>query len=435
MKTLLGWPEVHGFHGFGAPMHLDMQTMSAVNVTVTAILGGVLLFTWARERESPFVGWWGLALLLMSAGVVMTAGPATPRADLLNLGMATIVLSDALKWKAAREFAQGRARLLWILLGPVGFLLAVHSGYLDSFDQKLSVLCTILAVYNFAAAFALSGANGEQLPSRRPAVILLVVVGLGYLSWLPLNLAMPIGNAQWVVLSVWFPAIILLTLLLRVALAFIVLSMAKERRELEQRIEALTDALTGLPNRRALFEAADAIGQNRQLKADAIAVLIFDLDHFKQTNDRFGHALGDRVLKLFAITAQAHLNGPSIVARLGGEEFAAILPGADPLEAACAGEAVRHAFASSGAFVDGLPVGATVSVGAASDVGVAGDLNALFRRADAALYVAKRAGRNRVELLGPDDASPLAEVEAVVRAARRKLSADLADPFTVKLRA
>ena len=435
MKTLLGWPEVHGFHGFGAPMHLDMQTMSAVNVTVTAILGGVLLFTWARERESPFVGWWGLALLLMSAGVVMTAGPATPRADFLNLGMATIVLSDALKWKAAREFAQGRARLLWILLGPVGFLLAVHSGYLDSFDQKLSVLCTILAVYNFAAAFALSGANGEQLPSRRPAVILLVVVGLGYLSWLPLNLAMPIGNAQWVVLSVWFPAIILLTLLLRVALAFIVLSMAKERRELEQRIEALTDALTGLPNRRALFEAADAIGHDRDLKGDAIAVLIFDLDHFKQTNDRFGHALGDRVLKLFAITAQAHLNGPSIVARLGGEEFAAILPGTDPLEAACAGEAVRHAFANSAAFVDGLPVGATVSVGAASDVGVAGDLNALFRLADAALYVAKRAGRNRVELLGPDDASPLAEVEAVVRAARRKLSADLADPFTVKLRA
>jgi len=290
-------------------------------------------------------------------------------------------------------------------------------------------------VYNFAAAFALSRVSGEQLASRRPAVILLVVVGLGYLSWLPLNLAMPIGNAQWVVLSVWFPAIILLTLLLRVALAFIVLSMAKERRELEQRIEALTDALTGLPNRRALFEAADAIGHDRDLKGDAIAVLIFDLDHFKQTNDRFGHALGDRVLKLFAMTAQAHLNGPSIVARLGGEEFAAILPGTDPLEAACAGEAVRHAFANSAAFVDGLPVGATVSVGAASDVGVAGDLNALFRRADAALYVAKRAGRNRVELLGPDDASPLAEVEAVVRTARRKLSAHLADPFTVKLRA
>ena len=134
--------------------------------------------------------------------------------------------------------------------------------------------------------------------------------------------------------------------------------------------------------------------------ATPISVLIFDLDHFKQTNDRFGHALGDRVLKLFAITAPTHLNGTSVVARLGGEEFAAILPGADPLEAFGAGEAVRRAFANSAAFVDGLPVGATVSVGAASAVGVKADLNALFRRADAALYVAKRAGRNRVEPVG-----------------------------------
>ena len=107
---------------------------------------------------------------------------------------------------------------------------------------------------------------------------------------------------------------------------------------------------------------------------------------------------------------ETHCNGTGLVARLGGEEFAAILPGADPLEAVGTGEAVRRAFANSAAFVDGLPVGATVSVGAASDVGVAGDLSALFRRADAALYVAKRAGRNRVEMLGPDDASSACRV-------------------------
>jgi diguanylate cyclase (GGDEF)-like protein len=197
----------------------------------------------------------------------------------------------------------------------------------------------------------------------------------------------------------------------------------------------LTDALTGLPNRRALFDAADALSQGHDLRSDAISVLIFDLDHFKETNDRFGHALGDRVLKLFATTAQTHLNRVSIVARLGGEEFAAILPDADPVAAAGAAEAVRHAFANSAAFVDGLPVGSTVSVGVAWDASMTGDLNALFRRADAALYVAKRAGRNRIELLGPDDANPLADFEAVVRAARRTLPTDLPDLASAKLRA
>ena len=82
---------------------------------------------------------------------------------------------------------------------------------------------------------------------------------------------------------------------------------------------------------------------------------------------------------------------------------------------------MRHAFAKSGAFVDGLAVGATVSVGVAWDAGGGGDLNALFRRADAALYAAKRAGRNRVELLEPDTEDLLPELKARVRAAKQIL--------------
>jgi diguanylate cyclase (GGDEF)-like protein len=417
-------------------MQLDMQTMSAVNVAVTAVLGGVLLLTWLREQESPFVGWWGLALLLQAAGVAAAAVASPVNAnELVAIGTASIILGDALKWKASREFTHRRARLLWILLGPVGFLLAVRTGYLESFDQRLNTVCTILAVYNFAAAAELSRAGGEQLHSRRPAAFLLVIAGLSYLSWLPLNLAMPIREAQSVMVSFWFPVTILLTLLLRIALAFVVLSMAKERRELEQRVEALTDALTGLPNRRALFEAVDVLSQHRELKGGPLSVLIFDLDHFKEANDRFGHDVGDRVLKLFARTAAERLNGMSIVARLGGEEFAAVMSGAGPLEAADAAETVRRAFAEAAAFVDGLPVGATVSVGAAWETSRGGDLDALFRRADAALYVAKRAGRNRLEMLGPDDASPMAEVEAAIRAARRATAPEFADARSAKLRA
>jgi diguanylate cyclase (GGDEF)-like protein len=401
----------------GNDMHLDMVTMSAASITVTGVLGIVLVFTWARERESVFVGWWGLALLLQSAGIVISAASSQQNdADFVTIGVASMVLSDAIKWQAARQFANHRIILAWTLLGPVAFLLIVHSGYFNDFEERLLVACTLSATYNFAAAFELSRVNGEHLASRWPAVLLLFITGLSCFSWLPLNLIMPIHEAIAVFSSAWFPTVVLLTLLLRIALAFVVLSMAKERQEMEQRSEALTDSLTGLPNRRALFEAADEVGQERSLLGGPISVLIFDLDHFKEVNDRFGHAQGDRVLKLFATRSKECLNGSSVVARLGGEEFAAILPGVDSGEAVRLAELVRRAFAKSAAFVDGLPIGATVSVGAASDTDLSSDLNALFRRADAALYAAKRGGRNRVEYLAPEDVGSLDAVGGTVRA-------------------
>jgi hypothetical protein len=125
-------------------MHLDMHTVSAVSVAVTVVLGGVLLFTWAREREGPLVGWWGLALLIQATGAALSAA-ASPvnSAAFLGLGGASIILGCGLKWKAAREFAYRRARFLWVVLGPVGYLLIANSGYLQSFDYRLSAVCTI----------------------------------------------------------------------------------------------------------------------------------------------------------------------------------------------------------------------------------------------------------------------------------------------------
>lgn len=421
-------------------MHLDMQTMSAASITVTVVLGIVLIFTWARERESVFVGWWGFALLLQAAGIIITVPPSSPNdIDLVTFGTALMVLSEAVKWQASRQFARHRVSIPWMLLGPLAFLTLAQTGYLSGFDDRLIVICTLSAVYNFAAAFELSRADGEPLPSRWPTVALLIVSGLSFLSWLPLNVLLPIHEVVAVFSSDWFPTVILLTLLLRIALAFVVLSMAKERQEMEQRINALTDALTGLPNRRALFEAADALAQERGALGGPISVLIFDLDHFKQINDRFGHAQGDLVLKLFAAGAKECLNGSSIIARLGGEEFAAILPGADASTALDQAETVRRAFAKSAAIIGGEPVGATVSVGASSDLGLSSDLNALFRRADAALYVAKRGGRNRVEYLGSEDAVSFDDLAGSVRAAgERLLTPSLLaarDQAEVKLRA
>jgi diguanylate cyclase (GGDEF)-like protein len=124
-------------------------------------------------------------------------------------------------------------------------------------------------------------------------------------------------------------------------------------------------------------------------------VLIFDIDHFKSINDRFGHPAGDELLRLFATIVVTSLRLTDLSGRIGGEEFAALLP--CPLEeGVVAAERVREAFAASNIVVEEGRVDTTVSIGVAG--GPAGtELEVLLAAADTALYQAKRSGRNRVE--------------------------------------
>ncbi len=400
-------------------MPLDMPTISAVAVAVTAVLGLVLLQSWWRERTSSLTGWWGLAHLVMAAGIAIAALAASKNAlTIVAFGQAIFVLSIGLMWMSVRQFEGRQFRTLWVFAWPAAFLVIAFSGYFDGFDERLIAACTMIAILRYATAIELARDGTERLISRWPAVGLLAAVGTGYLAWLALTLTMPIRQACLVFSSTWFPVVVLLALLGRIALAFVVLAMVKEREELKQRHDALTDPLTGLPNRRALFDAAAELGRHsKYLKGDSISVLVFDLDHFKKINDTFGHRLGDRVLQLFADTMSNSLETGSIVGRLGGEEFAAILPGADLETAAQTAEAVRVAFAASASVVDGAQVAVTVSVGAASHDDIGCDLGALFHRADGALYAAKNNGRNRVELIGPKEATRFDEADAAMQSA------------------
>src|SRR5262249_16946666 len=128
-------------------------------------------------------------------------------------------------------------------------------------------------------------------------------------------------------------------------------------------------------------------------------MLAFDLDHFKSINDRFGHALGDDVIKLFASTANSSLRLTDFVVRLGGEEFVAIMPGTLE-DGLVVGERIRAAFENAGRPGGGRHGGRTGSVGVAAHESAA-NIDALLARADAALYAAKANGRNRVEVEMP----------------------------------
>lgn len=156
--------------------------------------------------------------------------------------------------------------------------------------------------------------------------------------------------------------------------------------------EANTDSLTGVLNRRALFDRFGSVKHS-----NTVAVLMFDLDHFKQVNDRFGHAEGDRVLQRFADVLRQELRHGDVASRIGGEEFCVVLVDIDQETAKTIAENIRRAFADLAIAIDDKGLIATVSIGLAIPT-TEEDFSALLNRADAALYQAKNAGRNQVRL-------------------------------------
>jgi diguanylate cyclase (GGDEF)-like protein len=145
-----------------------------------------------------------------------------------------------------------------------------------------------------------------------------------------------------------------------------------------------------------------------------ISLLIFDLDHFKTINDTFGHASGDRALQVFADVLSRVLRPSDFAGRIGGEEFAVVLPGCGIEAAFAIANRVRTAFQGDAYFLDGQHIAATVSVGVASTSDQARSLHEIIVSADAALYEAKSLGRNRVTIA---DGNMSASKNPVVRIA------------------
>jgi len=159
-------------------------------------------------------------------------------------------------------------------------------------------------------------------------------------------------------------------------------------------LQAATDALTGLPNKRALDDALRRLLAQSERSGLPLSVLVIDLDHFKSVNDSYGHEMGDRVLAAFGAMLGAEQRAGDFAARSGGEEFVVLLPGTDALGAMSVAEKLR--VAAHRLNVGGVSV--TGSFGVASFPDHGPDAGRLLRLADRALYAAKHNGRDRVEL-------------------------------------
>jgi diguanylate cyclase (GGDEF)-like protein len=371
----------------------------------------------------------GIGNLSFAALVAVYTGGTARHAGLRLWMWARLVLgaTELLRWVHERSPSQ------WIEhTEPVGWVVALA--------LEVAAYCVFFqfrhwrrALYPAAALVALvvitakaMGALQFEMIALVSAIIALFAVGMGAIMLRPqrggvptlqkiigfndLVFALAIGTWAWVI---WRDAsvnvvqatplqavVFLCGYLIMIVNGFGFLLLCKQRDDAQMQLLATTDFLTGLANRRAFFEQAESARLLATRLRKPIALMMLDIDHFKQLNDRFGHAGGDEALVLFAGIARRELREHDIMGRLGGEEFALALPATDLEGALQAAERLRVAVNEAPLVTSGSGYMMAVSIGVVLiEPGEA--LTVALARADHALYAAKTGGRNRVEAGAP----------------------------------
>jgi diguanylate cyclase (GGDEF)-like protein len=383
-------------------MNLDVNTLFLVTIYVEAILGLLLLFAWVQNPGIKAVAWWGCSHLMRAMSVVLF-GMYGEISDAISIDLANamLFLSYAILWTGARVFDGRKPLPIWMVAGAVLWLSVSHLPSLSgALDIRFLIASGIITAYTWMTAYEFWRGRSEPLVSRWPAIFMLFAHGALFLLRTPLASMLPWAPTSQVFESVWLTVLSFEALLFTIAIAFILLAMAKERTEYRHKTAAMVDPLTGIANRRSFLHGAEELCRRRASHACPTAVLVIDLDQFKSINDRFGHAVGDQVLQIFADTATRTLRASDLVGRLGGEEFAAVLYNVTRDKAVATAEHLRRGFAEASTTVGNHTVGATLSIGMVLlNLDGEPDVPELLAQADHALYRAKERGRNRVEIV------------------------------------
>jgi len=325
--------------GRGRMLDMD-QRLAPVRRAALAVLGLGLV------ASGPWFGWWPLLPLAVAAISFAVAERWTNRSPTPEYAIFAAWALTQLTIAAAVALSDG----------PVGVAMAWMA----------------LPVVTLSARFSLQG------------VVWGVAITLG------LMIAVSFGvHAERIIND---PPLLIMPASLVIGLGM--LSTALMRSDMEHRSEAVVDPLTGMLNRKALAARIAELTQQSRVSGEPIGVIVGDVDHFKAINDSHGHSTGDDVLRDVAYLLRKQLRAFDLVYRLGGEEFLVLLPGSDLESAERGAERLRLAVAE-GSMAAGVKL--TMSFGvSASQRGNAFDYDAVFAEADAALYEAKRGGRDQV---------------------------------------
>ncbi|MGB3390642.1 MAG: GGDEF domain-containing protein [Pseudaminobacter sp.] len=368
--------------------------------TLSVVLAGAFFLLWVHQRQRKYILILGLSYLgcgmgfllhhiTLPVGFLPTKFVANSLFALAVLGLSTAMIAR-----------QGRP-VPFLTLGGLALVgMAALSWYMfvdPNLVKRIFAVNFTFGAVAFVVAAELRGSARNRLADRALMVVA-VLAGINFLVrpivtvWLDGPYASYeefYASAYWVFMN--FSAVlfsVLITLCLVTGIAMDVFE--------ELQAESHTDPLSGLLNRRGFEEEALLCLDQAMRKGLPVALVLADLDHFKTINDTYGHSVGDRVISAFGAHLRAAGGKGAVAARIGGEEFAVILPAADLATARLFAEGVRASFSQDG--ILGLSAGSrrvTASFGVAS-LGIGEDLPGLICRADDALYKAKKSGRDSV---------------------------------------
>jgi diguanylate cyclase (GGDEF)-like protein len=383
----------------------NFSTLLAITVFTPALAGCLLLLSWLQHRSIVALAWWGSGFIIASAAtaIIVVARGTIPDFWSIVVGNALLAAAYGLLWYGARKFNGEKASIALTLAGvPVWIAACAIPPIYARIEARAAVMAAIAVIYTLLALFELWRGRGDGA-WRWPIMLVLLAHAAAIPIRIPLAGAWFHPNPSDVDLLTFM---IFETVFVCICAAYLFGGLAKDQIAARYRRVALTDSLTQVPNRRSFFDTAERLLTRTRFAHRPVALVLFDLDRFKEINDTYGHQTGDAVLIAFCQLATSMLRPADLFGRIGGEEFASLLPDTEPQEALRLAERLRTAFEGISHTVGGLTLSATVSVGISVSDDADADLSVLLKEADRALYRAKDLGRNRVELSEQPDKEP-----------------------------
>ncbi len=390
----------------------DNQTVAFLTLPgmVAALLAQ--LVNWWSNRDTPGVKWWAIGMVLETIGVIIRAQPSflpewatVPIVNLLVVGGQYVVLYGLCRFAGRPMFVRTAVSALAAVPLAQFYFVAVE----DDIVVRTLIMCAGLGLA-FALQVSILWSMGRR-EGMGGVVMLLIAYALTFGGFVLRSIVLvwkgtaPVGMLHvGDSMAISSPQSLASTALVAVTTAytygFIMLVANHSRWQLRQ--VAIVDSLTGVSNRRAFDTELQHMMLRARRSQGRLGLMLMDLDHFKRVNDVHGHAAGDAFLRHFAGVVRHTLRETDFFARVGGEEFALLLGDANLDALQLAAERIRGALEESPlALANGNAIRTTVSIGIATSEAGGGDVEALYRAADVALYRAKTLGRNRVELDAP----------------------------------